>query len=157
MATLLIAEHDNASVKDSTNKALTAASQMGGDVHVLVAGGGEGTKAAAEAAAKLAGVKKVLVAVGDAYANDLAEPLAALIYTDIATDGMLAGPNVVAMREMLAAVSLPLVASGGVTTAEDVAALAQTGVAGCIIGRSLYEGRLTLADARRAASQVMAK
>ena len=83
------------------------------------------------------------------------EPLAALIYTDIATDGMLAGPNVAAMREMLAAVSLPLVASGGVTTAEDVAALAKTGVAGCIIGRALYEGRLTLADARRAAKQVI--
>ena len=46
---------------------------------MLVAGGGEGTKAAAEAAAKLAGVKKVLLAEGDAYAHDLAEPLAALI------------------------------------------------------------------------------
>ena len=79
MTTLLIAEHEHATLKDSTNKALTAATQMGGDVHVLVAGGGEGTKAAAEAAAKLAGVKKVLVAVSDAYAHDLAEPLAALI------------------------------------------------------------------------------
>jgi len=46
---------------------------------LLVAGGGEGSKAAAEAAAKLAGVKKVLLAEGDAYAHDLAEPLAALI------------------------------------------------------------------------------
>jgi electron transfer flavoprotein alpha subunit len=79
MTTLLIAEHDHASLKDSTNKALTAATQLGAEVHVLVAGGGEGTKAAAEAAAKLAGVKKVLLAEGDAYAHDLAEPLAALI------------------------------------------------------------------------------
>ena len=79
MTTLLIAEHEHATLKDSTNKALTAATQMGGEVHVLVAGGGEGTKAAAEAAAKLAGVKKVLLAEGDAYAHDLAEPLAALI------------------------------------------------------------------------------
>ena len=79
MTTLLMAEHDNASLKDSTNKALTAATQLGAEVHVLVAGGGEGTKAAAEAAAKLAGVTKVLVAEGDAYAHDLAEPLAALI------------------------------------------------------------------------------
>jgi electron transfer flavoprotein alpha subunit len=79
MTTLLIAEHEHATLKDSTNKALTAAAQLGGDVHVLVAGGGEGTKAAAEAAAKLAGVKKVLLAEGDAYAHDLAEPLAALI------------------------------------------------------------------------------
>jgi electron transfer flavoprotein alpha subunit len=79
MTTLLIAEHDHETLKDVTNKALTAASQLGGDVHVLVAGGGEGTKAAAEAASKLQGVKKVLVAEGAAYEHDLAEPLAALI------------------------------------------------------------------------------
>jgi electron transfer flavoprotein alpha subunit len=79
MTTLLIAEHDHETLKDVTNKTLTAASQLGGDVHVLVAGGGEGTKAAAEAAAKLQGVKKVLLAEGAAYEHDLAEPLAALI------------------------------------------------------------------------------
>ena len=77
MTTLLIAEHDNASLKDATNKALTAASQLGGDVEVLVAG--QNAKAAADAAAKLNGVKKVLLADGEAYAHDLAEPLAALI------------------------------------------------------------------------------
>ena len=76
MTTLLIAEHEHATLKDSTNKALTAATQLGAEVHVLVAGGGEGTKAAAEAAAKLAGVTKVLLAEGPAYAHDLAEPLA---------------------------------------------------------------------------------
>ncbi|MGY3106128.1 MULTISPECIES: electron transfer flavoprotein subunit alpha/FixB family protein [unclassified Bradyrhizobium] len=79
MTTLLIAEHEHEVLKDSTNKALTAASQLGGDVHVLVAGGGPGTKTAADTAAKLAGVAKVLVAEGDLYAHDLAEPLAALI------------------------------------------------------------------------------
>jgi electron transfer flavoprotein alpha subunit len=79
MTTLLIAEHDHEVLKDSTNKALTAASQLGGDVHVLVAGGGQGTTQAAEAAAKLDGVKKVLVAEGEPYAHDLAEPLAALV------------------------------------------------------------------------------
>jgi electron transfer flavoprotein alpha subunit len=79
MTTLLIAEHEHENLKDSTNKALTAASQLGAEVHVLVAGGAAGTKAAAEAAAKLAGVTKVLVAEGDAYEHDLAEPLAALI------------------------------------------------------------------------------
>jgi electron transfer flavoprotein alpha subunit len=77
MATLLIAEHDNASIKDSTNKALTAATALGGEVDVLVAG--ENAKAAADAAAKLAGVRKVLLADNAAYAHDLAEPLAALI------------------------------------------------------------------------------
>jgi len=79
MTTLLIAEHDRETLKDATNKALTAAAQLGADVDVLVAGGSQGTKQAAEAASKLAGVKKVLLAEGDAYAHDLAEPLAALI------------------------------------------------------------------------------
>ena len=83
MATLLIAEHDNASIKDATNKTLTAAAVLGGEVDVLVAG--EGAKAAAEAAAKLKGVRKVLLADNAAYAHDLAEPLAALIVS-------LAGP-----------------------------------------------------------------
>ena len=77
MTTLLIAEHDHETLKDVTNKALTAAAALGGDVEVPVAG--QNAKAAADAAAKLAGVKKVRLAEGDAYAHDLAEPLAALI------------------------------------------------------------------------------
>jgi electron transfer flavoprotein alpha subunit len=77
MATLLLAEHDNKLLKDSTNKALTAAKQMGGDVHVLVAG--SGAKAVADAAAKLDGVSKVLLADAAPYEHALAEPLAALI------------------------------------------------------------------------------
>lgn len=82
------------------------------------------------------------------------EPLAALIYTDIATDGMLTGPNLLAMAEMRDATSLPLVASGGVSNANDVAALAALKIAGCIIGRALYEGKLNLADALAAAEEV---
>jgi electron transfer flavoprotein alpha subunit len=77
MTTLLIAEHDNKSLKDSTNKALTAAKTLGGDVHVLVAG--KGARPAADAAAKLDGVKKVLLADAQAYEHALAEPLAVLI------------------------------------------------------------------------------
>ncbi|KZD25194.1 electron transfer flavoprotein subunit alpha/FixB family protein [Tardiphaga robiniae] len=77
MPTLLLADHDNATLKDSTNKALTAATQIGGEVHILVAG--QNAKPAAEAAAKLQGVTKVLLADDDSYAHDLAEPLAALI------------------------------------------------------------------------------
>jgi electron transfer flavoprotein alpha subunit len=83
MTTLLLAEHDNKSLKDSTNKALTAAKALGGDVHVLVAG--KDCKAAADAAAKLDGVAKVLVADSPAYEHAVAEPLAALIVS-------LAGP-----------------------------------------------------------------
>ena len=77
MPTLLLAEHDNASLKDATNKALTAAKALGADVHILVAG--QGCKAVADAAAKLDGVKKVLIADAPAYAHMLAEPTAALI------------------------------------------------------------------------------
>jgi electron transfer flavoprotein alpha subunit len=77
MTTLLIAEHDNKSLKDATNKALTAAKALGGDVHVLVAG--KDCKGVADAAAKLDGVAKVLMADADAYEHRLAEPLAALI------------------------------------------------------------------------------
>jgi phosphoribosylformimino-5-aminoimidazole carboxamide ribotide isomerase len=88
----------------------------------------------------------------DVAATDMArqfadEPLASIIYTDIATDGMLEGPNLAALDEMRQAVDLPVIASGGVTRAEDVADLARIGVAGCIIGRALYERRLSLADA----------
>ncbi|MFZ1151967.1 MAG: electron transfer flavoprotein subunit alpha/FixB family protein, partial [Xanthobacteraceae bacterium] len=77
MPTLLLAEHDNASLKDATNKALTAAKQVSGEVHILVAG--QNCKSVAEAAAKLDGVGKVLLADGPAYAHMLAEPTAALI------------------------------------------------------------------------------
>jgi electron transfer flavoprotein alpha subunit len=77
MPTLLLAEHDNASLKDATSKALTAAKLLGADVHVLVAG--HNCKPVAEAAAKLDGVKKVLLADAPAYEHMLAEPTAALI------------------------------------------------------------------------------
>ena len=77
MATLVIAEHDNAHVKEPTAKALTAALAMGGPVHVLVAG--VGCRAAAESAGKLAGVDKVLLAEAPEYDHMLAEPTAALI------------------------------------------------------------------------------
>ena len=77
MAVLLIAEHDNASVKDATHKALTAAAQIGGDVHVLVAGNNAG--AAAAQAARLDGVKKVLHVESASLERPLAEPMAALI------------------------------------------------------------------------------
>jgi len=77
MAILLLAEHDNATLSDQTAKALTAATKIGGDIHVLVAG--SGAKAAADAAAKLSGVSKVLLADDASLANNLAEPLAALI------------------------------------------------------------------------------
>ncbi len=83
MPTLLIAEHDNKTLKDATNKALTAAKAIGAEVHVLVAG--LNCKAVADAAATLEGVGKVLLAQAPAYEHALAEPIAALIVS-------LAGP-----------------------------------------------------------------
>jgi electron transfer flavoprotein alpha subunit len=77
MTTLLLAKHDNRSLKDSTHKALTAAKALGGDVHVLVAG--KSCRSVAEEAAKLDGVAKVLLAESDSLEHRLAEPLAALI------------------------------------------------------------------------------
>jgi electron transfer flavoprotein alpha subunit len=77
MPTLLLAEHDNASLKDATSKTLTAAKALGADVHILVAG--HNCKPVAEAAVKLDGVKKVLLADAPPYEHMLAEPTAALI------------------------------------------------------------------------------
>jgi phosphoribosylformimino-5-aminoimidazole carboxamide ribotide isomerase len=70
--------------------------------------------------------------------------LAALVYTDIGRDGMLQGVNVEAMAQMCAATPLPVIASGGVTTLDDVRRLAALPLYGCIVGRALYEGRLQL-------------
>ena len=77
MAVLVVAEHDNSVLKDATFNTVTAAGELGGDVHVLVAGADCG--AVAEAAAKVAGVTKVLKADAPAYAHPLAEALANLV------------------------------------------------------------------------------
>ena len=77
MTSLVIAEHDNAILKDATHKTVTAAAQVSSPVHVLVAG--ENCAAVAEAAAKIAGVEKVLLAEAALYARQLAEPMEALI------------------------------------------------------------------------------
>jgi phosphoribosylformimino-5-aminoimidazole carboxamide ribotide isomerase len=90
-------------------------------------------------------------ALSERSALDLARqcadwPLAALVYTDISRDGMLTGPNLESLAEFVAAVPLPVIASGGVSTLDDLRRLRPLGVAGCIIGRALYEGRLKLPE-----------
>lgn len=98
MTALVIAEHDNASLKGATLNAVTAASQMGGDVHVLVAG--NNAAAAAQAAAQVAGVAKVLHAEGAALGDALAENLAAQVlavagsYSHIVFPATASGKNV---------------------------------------------------------------
>jgi phosphoribosylformimino-5-aminoimidazole carboxamide ribotide isomerase len=78
-------------------------------------------------------------------------PLAAIIYTDIAKDGMLCGPNIERTQALVQAVRTPVIASGGVKELNDIRRLVPIGVAGVIVGRSLYEGTLTLKDALAAA------
>lgn len=85
-------------------------------------------------------------------AQQLADaPLAAIVYTDIATDGMMGGPNFEALATMQVAVRLPVIASGGVCNLEHVRRLAAAGCYGCIIGRALYEGTLNLTEVLEAA------
>jgi len=78
-------------------------------------------------------------------------PLAAIIYTDITKDGMLAGPNFERTKALADAVDVPVIAAGGVTTVQDVEKFCKLGVAGVVIGRALYEGSLKLPDAIAAA------
>lgn len=70
-----------------------------------------------------------------------------IIYTDIARDGMLGGPNLKAMETMVSSVNCSVIASGGVSSIEDILDLNKTGVSGVITGRALYENRFDLAEA----------
>lgn len=79
------------------------------------------------------------------------ENISAIIYTDIAKDGMLAGPNLEALAEMREATDIPVIASGGVTTVQDVQQLTAQDTHACIIGRALYDGCLDLPAALAAA------
>jgi phosphoribosylformimino-5-aminoimidazole carboxamide ribotide isomerase len=79
-------------------------------------------------------------------------PLAAIIYTDITKDGMLTGPNLERTKELVEAVDLPIIASGGVKDIADIKRVAELGVEAVVVGRSLYEGTLNLADAIKAVS-----
>jgi phosphoribosylformimino-5-aminoimidazole carboxamide ribotide isomerase len=78
--------------------------------------------------------------------------LAALVYTDIGRDGMLEGPDVDGTTALAGAVPFPVIASGGITSVEDVKRLKQAKIAGCIIGRALYEGRIDLPEALAASA-----
>lgn len=91
-------------------------------------------------------------AASQTAATDLAREVVALgatciIYTDIARDGTLAGPNLPALREMIAAAGVPVIASGGVGSLDDLRQLRQAGASGAIVGRALYNGTISLAEA----------
>ena len=79
-----------------------------------------------------------------------------LIYTDIAKDGMLQGPNYKGIEEILNAVSIPVIASGGISSIEDIKKLStyeSRGVIGVITGKAIYEGKLKLEEALEVCSQ----
>lgn len=76
---------------------------------------------------------------------------AALLYTDVARDGVEVGPNVEATAALAAAADVPVIASGGISSLDDLRRLAAAGVQMCVVGRALYEGRFTVAEAVAAA------
>ena len=78
--------------------------------------------------------------------------LAAIIYTDITKDGMMTGPNFERTKALVEAVQIPVIASGGISSIDDIKKVAGLGAAAAIIGRSLYEGTLKLSEAIRAAN-----
>jgi phosphoribosylformimino-5-aminoimidazole carboxamide ribotide isomerase len=80
-------------------------------------------------------------------------PLGAILYTDVAKDGMMTGPNYDATRRLAEAGTVPVIASGGIGTIAHVAQTRTTGAWGCIIGRSLYEGTVDLREALRVAAE----
>ena len=80
-------------------------------------------------------------------------PLAAILYTDVAKDGMMTGPNYDATRRLVEAGKVPVIASGGVGSIEHIREAKKTGAWGCIVGRSLYEGAVDLREAIAAAKE----
>lgn len=75
-----------------------------------------------------------------------------IIYTDISKDGMLQGPNISSLKELLITVKTPIIASGGVSSLKDVEALSQLPIAGMIIGKALYTGHIKLSEAKQVCS-----
>lgn len=94
----------------------------------------------------------------DVLATDLAQQMttlgvSALIYTDIHRDGTLQGPNLASLRELATTVSIPVIASGGISSITDLLSLLSLvplGVTGAIVGRALYTGAIALPEALRA-------
>lgn len=95
-------------------------------------------------------------ASGDITALELATRAAAwgaaaVLYTDVARDGLGGGPNVAATAALARAAGIEVIASGGVGSLDDIAALARAGIPAVVVGRALYDGRFTVADAARVA------
>ena len=119
--------------------------------HILVAIDARGERAAVDGWSKLSRHKVV-----DLAKRFEAEGAEAIIYTDIERDGTLSGPNTQAVAKLAEAISIPVIASGGIRSLDDVRALGQLvtlGVMGAITGRAIYEGTLDFAEAVKLAEQ----
>jgi phosphoribosylformimino-5-aminoimidazole carboxamide ribotide isomerase len=83
--------------------------------------------------------------------------VSAIVYTDIGRDGMLTGPNVAATAALAKSISTPVIASGGITDIDDIAALCEvsaSGIMGAITGRAIYEGTLDFAQGQKLADEL---
>lgn len=87
--------------------------------------------------------------------QQLTDDVVGVVYTDISRDGMLAGPSWESLADMQKVSTFPVIASGGVTTMEDIDRLISMDMPGCIIGRSLYEGHLDLAEVIKRVSSIV--
>src|SRR3989339_1605956 len=81
----------------------------------------------------------------------------AIIFTDISKDGMLQGPNISSLKELLLAVKTPVIASGGISSLKDIEALSHLPIAGMIIGKALYTGRIKLSEAKQLCNSLFIK
>ncbi len=81
----------------------------------------------------------------------------ALIFTDISKDGMLQGPNILSLKQLLAAVKIPIIASGGISSLKDIEALSQIPLKGMIIGKALYTGHIKFLEAKHLCNSLCIK
>ena len=81
----------------------------------------------------------------------------AIIFTDISKDGMLQGPNIPALKDLLLAVKTPVIASGGISSLKDVESLCKLPIAGMIIGKALYTGHIKLPEAKQVCNSICNK
>jgi len=123
--------------------------------HIIVGLDAKDGKVAIDGWSKLSGHD--VVDLARKYQDDGVE---AIIYTDIGRDGMMGGVNIDATRRLAQAISIPVIASGGITNVGDIrqlCAIADDGVVGAITGRAIYEGTLDLAAAQKLADELTGK
>ncbi len=123
--------------------------------HIIVGLDAKDGKVAIDGWSKLSGHD--VIDLAKKYQNEGVE---AIVYTDIGRDGMLSGVNVEATTRLANSISIPVIASGGISTLDDIrrlCAIADSGVIGAIVGRALYEGTLDFAAAQKLADELSNK